>query len=327
MVLLAARLADFSAMHLLPCDRPHESSEPRKVKTGSFASSVASTSFTSSTASFIAPELGEQDPAYVQTSLRRQVQKAALPSRKQDMDLPQKQDVALPRGPPGVLSSKQRGEIQEPKEAGSCYLQMSHERRILDAMQQENARLAHENMVLSMQKMNVPPGGFGQVGPPGAWMPKPFAEPSADGMSTSLMMRNLPNCYTREMLLALLNDEGFAGSYNFIYLPIDFRRGLGLGYAFINFVTPMVAQGFHQHFSGFSQWRAPSDKVCEVTCSDTLHGLEALIDHYRNSPVMHDSIPEEHKPLLFAGLERVQFPPPTKRVRAPRLWHYRRKHE
>jgi len=317
MVMLAARMADFSSMHLLPCDQPHELPEPRKVETGSFASSVASTSFTSS----VATDLGEQDPAYVQTGLRRQIQKVALPSRKQDVVLPQKQDVALLRGPPGVLSSKQHGETQQPEEAGPRYL------RMIDAMQQENARLAHENMVLSMQKINVLPDEFGQVGPPGAWIPKPFAEPSVDDMSTSLMMRNLPNCYTREMLLSLLNDEGFAGSYNFIYLPIDFRRGLGLGYAFINFVTPRVAQGFHQHFSGFSQWRAPSDKVCEVTCSDTLHGLEALIDHYRNSPVMHDSVPEEHKPLLFAGRARVQFPPPTKRVRAPRLWHYRRKHE
>merc|ERR1719310_623970 len=132
-------------------------------------------------------------------------------------------------------------------------------------------------------------------------------------------MRNLPNCYTRDMLLQMLDAEGYLGSFDFLYLPIDFRRGLGLGYAFINFTSPSIAEGFRQHFTGFNQWCLPSDKVCEATWSDTLNGLEAHIERYRNSPVMHESVPDEHKPMLFAGLERVPFPEPTKKIRAPRL--------
>ena len=41
---------------------------------------------------------------------------------------------------------------------------------------------------------------------------------------TTVMLRNLPNDYTREMLLALLDTQGFANSYDFVYMPIDFKK-------------------------------------------------------------------------------------------------------
>jgi len=140
--------------------------------------------------------------------------------------------------------------------------------------------------------------------------------------STSAMMRNLPNDYTRCMLLELLDSEGFAGTYDFLYLPSDFRSTSGLGYAFVNFPSIDDAERFRQHFSGFNRWCRASDKVCEVTWS-SLQGLDAHIERYRNSPVMHACIPEEQKPALFQGLERVPFPPPTKTIRAPRHWQRR----
>jgi len=138
-----------------------------------------------------------------------------------------------------------------------------------------------------------------------------------------MMMRNLPNNYTQKMLLDLLRAEGYEGKFDFVYLPVDFQSGSGLGYAFINLVTTEVAQDFRQHFTGFDQWTMASDKVCVVTWSEHLQGLSAHVERYRNSPVMHDSIPEDHKPLLFHGFESVPFPAPTKKIRAPRRWHRR----
>ena len=44
-----------------------------------------------------------------------------------------------------------------------------------------------------------------------------------------VMLRNVPNDYTREMLLELLDSQGFAGRYNFAYLPCDFYRDANLG--------------------------------------------------------------------------------------------------
>jgi hypothetical protein len=140
---------------------------------------------------------------------------------------------------------------------------------------------------------------------------------------TTVMMKNLPNNYTGKMLMELLEDEGFAGSYDLLYLPIDFHSNTGLGYAFLNLIDPDIAERFCTHFTGFSKWRVGSEKVSIVTWSDTLQGLQAHIERYKNSPVMHESVPEEHKPMLFQGSKQVAFPPPTKKIRAPRRWHRR----
>lgn len=137
------------------------------------------------------------------------------------------------------------------------------------------------------------------------------------------MMRNVPNDYTRSMLVGLLHSEGFGGTFNFVYLPIDFRATSGLGYAFINFALHDDAERFREHFSGFNRWCLASDKVCEVSWS-SLQGLEEHIERYRNSPVMHESVPEEQRPLLFKGFEIVPFPAPTKTIKMPRHWHRRR---
>jgi len=136
---------------------------------------------------------------------------------------------------------------------------------------------------------------------------------------TTVMLRNLPNSYTRGMLLELLNEEGFAGRYDFVYLPVDFSTSIGLGYAFVNLLTPSDAVDLMAHFDGFSRWVTASDKVCSVSWSYPHQGLEQHIERYRNSPVMHSSIPVEWKPILLVGDLEVPFPPPTKQIKAPKL--------
>jgi len=136
---------------------------------------------------------------------------------------------------------------------------------------------------------------------------------------TTVMMRNIPNNLTREQLLALVNDGGFQRRYDLLYLPMDLKKQVGLGYAFINFVSHEDAEAFAQHFRGFKEWKMQSEKVCEITWSDALQGLDAHVQRYRDCPVMHDSLPDEFKPVLFKDGVRVPFPKPTKRIRAPRL--------
>jgi len=137
-------------------------------------------------------------------------------------------------------------------------------------------------------------------------------------LTTTVMMRNIPNTLTREMLLQLINTEGFVDCYDFVYLPMDFKKMLGLGYSFINFLDSNDADRFKTHFSGFSRWGQASDKVCETMWSNALQGRDANIERYRNSPVMHPLIPDDCKPLLFKDGERVAFPEPTKQIRAPK---------
>jgi len=58
--------------------------------------------------------------------------------------------------------------------------------------------------------------------------------------------------------------------------------------------------------------------VCSVSWSQPLRGLEAHVDRYRNSPLMHALVPDTYRPLLFRDGQRIAFPPPTKKIKAPR---------
>jgi hypothetical protein len=138
---------------------------------------------------------------------------------------------------------------------------------------------------------------------------------------TTVMFRNLPNDYCRSDLLDLLDRVGgFAGLYDFVYLPVDFKTQAGLGYAFVNFVAPAYADQCFNIFEGFSNWSLKSCKVCNVTWGNPLQGLQAHVERYRDSPVMHKSVPDEWKPMLFADDgSRVKFPPPTKAIKPPKL--------
>jgi|Transcript_93367 RNA recognition motif-containing protein len=144
-----------------------------------------------------------------------------------------------------------------------------------------------------------------------------MADSSTD--RTTVMLRNIPNNLTRAGLLDLLESRGFPTvCFNFLYLPMDFRRDANLGYAFVNLTSAHDADRFFQVFQGFQGWGCASGKIGEVCWGEPLQGLDKHIDRYRNSPVMHSNVPEEHKPLLFRDGMRIPFPEPTKKIRAPR---------
>lgn len=135
---------------------------------------------------------------------------------------------------------------------------------------------------------------------------------------TTVMLKNIPNNYTRSMLLNLMDMWGFAGLYDFVYLPVDFTSQAGLGYAFVNLVRPDVVGRFWHTFNGFRQWELPTSKVCEVTWSGPFQGLRAHVERYKNSPIMHSSVPDEYKPIILTNGVRTPFPPPTKALKLPK---------
>mmetsp|Transcript_52042 Transcript_52042/g.97350 ORF Transcript_52042/g.97350 Transcript_52042/m.97350 type:complete len:262 (-) Transcript_52042:284-1069(-) len=146
--------------------------------------------------------------------------------------------------------------------------------------------------------------------------PEPAA-PRQPGGRTTVMLRNIPNNYTRQMLLSLLDEQGFKGRFDFLYLPCDFQRDSNLGYAFVNLIDEETVELFWSCFDGFSDWSLPTAKVGQVKWSGPHQGLEEHVERYRNSPVMHRSVPEEYKPVMFSGGVQVPFPAPTKRLKAP----------
>lgn len=134
---------------------------------------------------------------------------------------------------------------------------------------------------------------------------------------TTVMLRNVPNNYTRAMLFEMLDTEGFNGQYDFVYLPTDFKSRAGLGYAFVNLVDSSVVPRFWATFNGYSRWVLPTTKVCQVSWSKPYQGLHANVQRYRNSSVMHADVPEECKPCVFVDGVRTPFPSPTKVLQPP----------
>lgn len=155
----------------------------------------------------------------------------------------------------------------------------------------------------------------------GADRPKaaPSPPPQPAGEPTTVMLRNIPNRYTSGSLLALLDERGFQALYDFVYLPMDFQNGVNLGYAFVNLLRHLDALRFKEVFQGFQDWRFDSAKVSEVSWAHPHQGLDQHVERYRNSPVMHPSMPDEYKPMIFQNGARVTFPPPTRVIKAPKL--------
>jgi len=121
------------------------------------------------------------------------------------------------------------------------------------------------------------------------------------------------------MLLAVLDQQGFAGTYDMVYMPHDLSSQMALGYAFVNFRSHDEAAKFIRELNGFAAWGRKSGKVCSVAWSDMQGDLEAHVERYRNCAVMHGAVPDEFKPVIFNACgERMPFPRPVRRLRKPR---------
>ncbi|KAF8408970.1 hypothetical protein HHK36_005040 [Tetracentron sinense] len=140
---------------------------------------------------------------------------------------------------------------------------------------------------------------------------------------TTLMIKNIPNKYTSKMLLAAI-DEIHRGTYDFFYLPIDFKNKCNVGYAFINMVSHSHIIPFYQAFNGKKWEKFNSEKVASLAYA-RIQGKAALVTHFQNSSLMNED--KRCRPILFhsegpeAGDQIIQEPFPSNglnvRVRQP----------
>ncbi|XP_042498649.1 protein MEI2-like 4 isoform X1 [Macadamia integrifolia] len=112
---------------------------------------------------------------------------------------------------------------------------------------------------------------------------------------TTLMIKNIPNKYTSKMLLAAI-DEHHRGTYDFIYLPIDFKNKCNVGYAFINMIDSLHIVPFYQAFNGKKWEKFNSEKVASLAYA-RIQGKAALIAHFQNSSLMNED--KRCRPILF----------------------------
>lgn len=97
--------------------------------------------------------------------------------------------------------------------------------------------------------------------------------------ATTVMLKNIPNRYTVEELLAEILAEGFEDTFDFLYLPIDFCSKRNRGYAFVNFKEPAIAEEFMRSFHEIRLTRYPTQKILQVAPALT-QGFEANMKQF-----------------------------------------------
>tara|TARA_B100000780_G_scaffold220048_1_gene159092 strand:- start:242 stop:622 length:381 start_codon:yes stop_codon:yes gene_type:complete len=112
------------------------------------------------------------------------------------------------------------------------------------------------------------------------------------------MIRNIPNRYTRQMILNELNEKkAVSGTYDFLYLPIDFQNSCNLGYAFVNMVSPLAVVQLYNSMHGYPWKLSRSSKICQLVWG-RLQGKEALLAHFRGTVHLNNT-PSEFRPIAI----------------------------
>jgi len=114
----------------------------------------------------------------------------------------------------------------------------------------------------------------------------------------------------------LLDAEGLRGLYDFIYVPIDLASRASFGYAFVNASSHGAALKFMAQLDGATSSCGEPLSTC---WSEPHQGLEVHIARYRNSPLLHHTVPDDVQPMVFCDGVRQPFPEPTKNIKAPRI--------
>lgn len=146
-----------------------------------------------------------------------------------------------------------------------------------------------------------------------------------DEQATTWMLSNIPEEFSRDLLLKLLTEEDFVGAVDFLFMPVGVNSGKSVGHAFVNFVTPEEGCRFGKHFRGFewpaTEGKAPAKKqrTAKVSSRGLRQGLEANIQAFRNDMAMHESFPDECRPILMWDGQRIPFPPPTEALIKPAI--------
>ena len=116
---------------------------------------------------------------------------------------------------------------------------------------------------------------------------------------TTVMVCNIPNRYTRSELMDEFDAKPeLIGTYNFLYLPIDFKNNCNLGYAFVNMRTTNhililfeIMQGSHWELS------VRSSKICKLKWG-RVQGKDALLGHFLGTMHLNDT-PCGFKPVTI----------------------------
>jgi len=98
--------------------------------------------------------------------------------------------------------------------------------------------------------------------------------------ATTLMVRNIPEPCTNEMLLEAWPVDG---TWDFLYVPMTAGGKSALGYAFINFISEEHASAFAARWQGARLPHFVTGRRMKVKMAD-VQGFEANVDVVRRKP-------------------------------------------
>lgn len=115
---------------------------------------------------------------------------------------------------------------------------------------------------------------------------------------TTLMIRHIPPKLTQRQLMREVNDRGFAGRFDFVYVPMDSRRRASRGIAFVNFASGAVAEEFARAVDGHPLRHPSSQRAVEIMPAD-LQGFDRNVEHHAETLRSHT---DSNKPLVLRRL-------------------------
>eukprot|EP00929_Paragymnodinium_shiwhaense_P085157 TRINITY_DN455_c0_g1_i9.p1 TRINITY_DN455_c0_g1~~TRINITY_DN455_c0_g1_i9.p1 ORF type:complete len:371 (+),score=91.91 TRINITY_DN455_c0_g1_i9:97-1209(+) len=133
-----------------------------------------------------------------------------------------------------------------------------------------------------------------------------MAEQPSASTEVTLMMGNLSSKYTQQSLIEEMDADGFGGTYDFFYLPIDVATKTNRAYAFINLVDAESAKRFQEHFDG-RKMRLPNSGKCTTVKVASLQGFQANHAHFANSRVANRGSPHT-RPLFLREASTASAP-------------------
>jgi hypothetical protein len=92
---------------------------------------------------------------------------------------------------------------------------------------------------------------------------------------TTVMVRNLRQSLSQQEFAHELDQSGFAGTYDFCYVPCNFDSGANKGYAFVNFSTPAAMACFKRSWHGMRRYPLHSDGCALQVTTAHIQGYEA----------------------------------------------------
>ncbi|CAE7947356.1 ML5, partial [Symbiodinium sp. KB8] len=111
----------------------------------------------------------------------------------------------------------------------------------------------------------------------------------------TMMIKNIPCRCTAGEVLRGVDSLGFAGTYDFFYLPMNRRHKQGIGYAFINFIELGTAAQFKEAIWGYRFPGRKSTKQVEIAPAQ-LQGRDEVEAYFSHTQVVHS----RYRPLMSA---------------------------